>query len=139
MLPVLHLLCESAISKGLGTTSSFIVLVMNQSSLDRLLQQRREKPAPALQGSFSQNVWREIHQRKAASDPAGASVSLWHWLLRPQIVLAALTLAIAVGVAVGAGNWAPVSQAAQTREALDLEVFGRDASSLPSTLLANNL
>ena len=111
---------------------------MDQSSLDQLLQQRREKPAPVLPGSFSQNVWREIRQRKAAREPA-ASVSLWHWLLRPQIVLAALTLAIAVGVAVGAGNWAPVSQAAQTREALDLEVFGRDASALPSTLLANNL
>ena len=107
---------------------------MDHSSLDRTLQQRREIASPELPGSFSQNVWREIRQRKAAQEPAVA-VSFWHWLLRPQMVALALTVAVAVGVGVGSKRF--VSSTMQTHQALDLQVFGDSASALPSTLLAN--
>ena len=107
---------------------------MDHSSLDRLLQERREKAASALPGSFSQNVWREIRQRKATREPSVNPASFWLWLLRPQAVLAALALAITVGI--GVGSRSPVSSAARAHQALDLQVFGGEAAALPSTLLA---
>ena len=113
--------------------SSFIVFKMDYSSLDRLLQQRREKAAPTLPGSLSQNVWREIRQRRASREPSANPALFWLWLLRPHAVLA-LTLAVMVGI--GVGSRSPVSPAAQAHEALDLQVFGNAAPALPSTLLA---
>jgi negative regulator of sigma E activity len=108
---------------------------MNQSSLDRLLQQRWKQAEGTLPGSFSQNVWREIRQRKADEEPSTIAVSFWHWLLQPPAVAAALVLAVTVGV--GVGSRPPISSAARAHQALDLQVFGGQASALPSTLLAN--
>lgn len=115
-------------------TASFIVSKMDNSSLDRLLQQRREQSASALPGAFPQNVWREIRQRKAAHKSSEEGASIWHWLLQPQAVLAALVLAATVGV--GVGGRPRVTPAVKAHEALDLQVFGGAASALPSTLLA---
>lgn len=87
-----------------------------------------------LPGSFSQNVWREIRQRKADQEPNISAASFWYWLVRPHAVLAALALAITVGV--GVGSRSSAAPAAQAHEALDLQVFGGKAAALPSTLLA---
>ena len=107
---------------------------MDNSSLDRILLERRVRVGPALPGSFSQNVWRAIRQRKAGHDSPPNTISVWEYFLRPQTVMAALALAITVGI--GVGSRSPTSRAAQAHEALDLQVFGDAASALPSTLLA---
>src|SRR5580765_8551914 len=112
-----------------------MMLVMNQSSLEQLLQQRREKSAARLPSSFAQNVWREIRHRKF-KDIVNPHV-FWGWLLKPQVILATLTLAMTVGIGLGSRNH--LSQADQTHDALDLGVFGKSAPALPSTLLASNL
>ncbi|MES2570851.1 MAG: hypothetical protein V4710_12465 [Verrucomicrobiota bacterium] len=109
--------------------------MMDQSALDRLLEQRRKKSVPALPGAFSQNVWREIRLRKAESESSVNPVSFWSWLFQRQHVLAVLLGAMLVGV--GIGSRSSVSPASQTHEALDLQVFGGNSEALPSTLLAH--
>jgi hypothetical protein len=113
--------------------------VMDDPTLDKLLDAYRERPRGSLPGSFQQNVWREIRRRKA--DDEARAAAPWAWLLelvlRPQMVLAVLAFALVLGTAIGVQR--PVREAAMTRAALDLQVFGGASPSLPSTLLASNL
>lgn len=110
---------------------------MDEALLDQLLQQGREKRSAGLPGAFSQNVWREIRLRRSQSEETAGRIELWGWLLRPQMVVAALALAITVGISVGRQQY--MSSAAQTHAALDLQVFGESSAALPSTLLASTL
>ena len=106
---------------------------MDQSSLDQLLQQRQGRVAPSLPGAFSQNVLREIRRRTTAHEPVVVT-TFWQWLGHPRFAFAALVVAGVVGVSVG--GLPALSPGVLAHEALDLQVFGGDAASLPSTLLA---
>ena len=116
---------------------SFILIEMDQPSLDRLLQQRRDKASASLPGAFSQNVWREIRMRKSERTESSSPFALWGWLLRPQMVVAAMVLSVGVGI--GLGSRSQMSERTQARSALNLEVFGDASPALPSTLLAARL
>lgn len=107
---------------------------MNQLLLDRFFQQRRQNVTSSLPSSFSQDVWREIRQRK--SKDTVNRLSFWGWLLKPEVVFATLMMAMTVGIGLGSRNFP--SQTDQTHEALNLEVFGKAAHALPSTLLTSN-
>ena len=109
---------------------------MDDQNLDHLLSQRREVPLPSLKATFQQGVWREIRRRKAG---AGALEGSWlGWLLepllKPAMAFAALALALVMGVGLGTTAIAD-SRNAQTRLALDLQVFGSSSPSLPATLM----
>lgn len=109
---------------------------MDDQNLDQLLAQRREEPLPSLPATFQQGVWREIRQRKAE---AGERPGAWFgWLLeplfKPAMAFAALALALVMGVSLGTTALAD-SRNAQTRLALDLQVFGSSSPSLPATLM----
>ena len=109
---------------------------MDDQNLDHLLAQRREVPLPSLATNFQQSVWREIRRRKAgAGEHHGAWFGwLFEPLLKPAMAFAALALALLLGVGLGATAFAD-SRKAQTRIALDLQVFGSSSPSLPATLL----
>ena len=109
---------------------------MDDQKLDQLLAQRREVPLPRLPGSFQQDVWRTIRQRKAAlaESPHPWLAWLLEPLLHPAMLLGALSLAVMLGV--GVGSAASDHRAAQTRSALSLEVFGSSSPALPATLIA---
>ena len=109
---------------------------MDDRNLDHLLAQRRDAPLPAVPASFQQDVWRKIRQRKAE---AGERPGAWFgWLLeplfKPAMAFAALALALVMGVSLGTTALAD-SRNAQTRLALDLQVFGSSSPSLPATLM----
>ena len=109
---------------------------MDDRNLDHLLAKRREAPLPSLPATFQQDVWREIRQRKAE---AGERRGAWFdWLLeplfKPAMAFAALSLALVLGVGLGSTASAD-SRNAQTRLALDLQVFGSSSPSLPATLM----
>ena len=108
---------------------------MNDSSLDDLLRQSASRSEAALPGTFQQNVRREIRQRKE-TEPRFAG-SLFDLVLRPQVLFASLVLAVALGIGFGARSEDPTI--AETRRALELEVFSASAPALPSTLLADRL
>ena len=109
---------------------------MDDQNLDHLLAQRRDALPPPLSANFQQSVWREIRRRKAeASEKHGA----WFgWLLeplfKPATAVAALALALVMGVSLGTTALAD-SRNTQTRLALDLQVFGSSSPSLPATLM----
>ncbi len=109
---------------------------MDDQNLDQLLAQRRALPLPSLPGSFQQDVWRAIRQRKAAlaESPHPWLAWLLEPLLHPAMLFGALSLAVMLGV--GVGSAASDHRAAQTRSALDLEVFGSASPALPATLIA---
>ena len=108
---------------------------MDDRSLEDLLRQRGELVASALPPAFQQNVWREIRQRKAL--PESSNLSVWGWLLRPQMISAVLAVAAFVGI--GLGSRLPDRVASNTSDALNLRVFGQAPPALPSTLLASKL
>lgn len=109
---------------------------MDDPTLNQVLQQLRQRTGRAsLPSSFQQNVWRAIRQRRAAKAgwvPWWAALA--EGLLMPRTVFASLTVAVALGVAMGARTSQP--SADHAREALDLGVFGHEAPALPATLLA---
>lgn len=109
---------------------------MDDQNLDHLLAQRRDAPLPAVPASFQQDVWREIRQRKA--EARRHHVAWFGWLLeplfRPAMAFAALALALVMGVGLGTTARAD-SRNAQTRLALNLQVFGSSSPSLPATLM----
>ncbi len=109
---------------------------MDDRNLDHLLAQRRDAPLTAVPANFQQDVWREIRQRKTAS---GELRGAWFgWLLeplfKPAMAFAAMALALVMGVGLGTTAVAD-SRNMQTRLALDLQVFGSSAPSLPATLM----
>ncbi len=110
---------------------------MDEKSLDQLLRQRGDAVHSSLPPNFQQNVWRQIRLRREASGSAFPVDSLWQWLLRPQLVAAGLAVALFVGI--GLGSRQPDRLALNTRHALNLDVFGAAAPTLPSTMLASNL
>lgn len=109
---------------------------MDDQNLDLLLVQRREAPLPHLTTNFQQGVWREISSRKAGAGEHHGSWFGWLFepLLKPAMAFAALALALVMGIGLGATALAD-SKKAQTRLALDLQVFGSSSPSLPATLL----
>ena len=111
---------------------------MDDRNLDLLLAQRREVPLPSLPTTFQQGVWREIRRRKA--EFAERQATWFGWLLepifRPAMAFAGLALALVIGVGLGTTALAD-SRKAHTRLALDLQVFGSAAPSLPATLIGH--
>ena len=106
---------------------------MHDYDLTELLRLQREKPIPALPGSFQQDVLREIRLR-AAEHGAG-----WlGWLLepfrQPLFAGASLAFALLLGVALGAGS-VMADESRLASRALDLHVFTSRSPALPSTLL----
>ena len=110
---------------------------MDDNSLDELLEQRRNTGASSLPANFQQNVRREIRLRSASEKSAPDVFHVWQWLLRPQLVTALLIVAIFIGI--GVGGRRNDGSASHTRQALNLDVFGATAPTLPSTLLSSNL
>ena len=109
---------------------------MDDRNLDYLLARHREAPLPLLPATFQRSVWREIRRLKAE---AAEHHDAWFcWLLeplfKPAMAVAALALALVLGVGLGTTALAD-SRNAQTRLALDLQVFGSSSPSLPATLL----
>lgn len=113
--------------------------IMDDPSLDSLLNRLRDRREAALPGTFEQNVWREIRLRKSSS--LEVEGSFWSraldLILRPQTVAVSLAVALALGVGLGGRGTEP--HTAQTHAALDLQVFGSASPSLPSTLLSARL
>lgn len=106
---------------------------MNNRNLDSLLAELRQSRTPALPGSFSQDILRKI---RASAKPVHDS----DWfpalmlLFRPGLVVLALTVAVAVGLALP-GIVRPVDQAMAV-SGLDLNVFSTSSPNFPSGLLA---
>lgn len=111
---------------------------MNHQNLDHLLARHRDVPLPRLPGSFQQDVWRAIRQRKAmlAESWHACLGRLLEPLLNPAMVAGALTIAIVLGVSVG--GIASDRRMTRTRLALDLEVFGSASPGLPATLIGHS-
>ena len=111
---------------------------MDEKSLDQLLRLRGETVrSSAPPPNFQQNVRREIRQRSRAEVSGFGKFYGWQWLLRPQFVTAVLAVAMLVGVALGSRQ--PDRIALSTRQALNLDVFGASAPTLPSTMLSAKL
>ena len=109
---------------------------MDDQNLDQLLAQRREELLPSLPATFQQGVWREIRRRKAESREHHGAWFAWLMepLFKPALAFAALAFALVMGVGLGTTARAD-SRNAQTRLALDLQVFGSSSPSLPATLM----
>ena len=107
---------------------------MDDRNLTHLLAQLRAAPLPQLPGSFRQDVWRTIRQRRSQN-----TESWFAWfiepLLRPAMAASALALAILVGASLG--TLAIETRGAQTRQALGLQVFSSASPTLPATLLSH--
>ena len=108
---------------------------MDDRNLDHLLAQHRDAPIPALPASFQQGVWREIRRRKAEATEHQHAWLTWllEPLFKPAMAFAAMALALVMGV--GLGTASAESRNAQTRLALDLQVFGSSSPTLPATLM----
>lgn len=74
---------------------------MNNHDLDEALRRLAACPLPDLPASFRHDVWREI---RARSVPAlgwqDMLLDLMAWMISPRQALAALALAVAVGVSI---------------------------------------
>lgn len=108
---------------------------MDETQLDNLLRQHRERPVPPVPANLAQNVWREIRRRRAAGE--GWLAWLIEPFCRPSLVMPALALSVLLGV--GLGVMMVQAQPSPARAALDLEVFSPSPPSLPSTLLHASL
>jgi hypothetical protein len=104
---------------------------MKRPHFDELLAECRLAGIPALPGSFSANVLREIRLRGAATRQDSGWLSLLLACLRPGMVAASLSIALVVGVLVpGLTRGTDSSMAA---DGLGLNVFS--TSHMPSGLL----
>lgn len=110
---------------------------MTETTLEELLRQRRRAGEASLPSSFQQNVWREIRIGGASEGGEFGILSMLQWLLRPQYVTGLLAVALLVGI--GVGSRRDNRTASTTTQALNLDVFGATAPTLPSTLLDSNL
>ncbi len=106
---------------------------MQKHDFDELLAEYRQADIPALPGSFSANVLREIRLRSGAATRDSGWLSALITCLRPGMAAAGLAIAISVGVllpGIARGNEHSMAVAG-----LGLNVFSPSASNLPSTLL----
>lgn len=106
---------------------------MQKHDFDELLAEYRQADIPALPGSFSANVLREIRLRSVAPIRDSGWLSAFIACLRPGMAAASLAVAISVGVllpGIARGNEHSMAVAG-----LGLNVFSPSASNLPSTLL----
>lgn len=108
---------------------------MGDGRLDRWLAVHFETP-PGVDrlDNLEGDVWRLIHARRAAR---GA----WRWPpppLAPRFRLAAVGLAIAVGLLAG-GAPGGLTAGEASLQALDMQVFTARAGHLPSTVLAGRI
>lgn len=110
---------------------------MEHPELDELLRTYGDKPQSALPPAFGQDVWRKIRQEKANNTTE--EPNFLGWLFRPQLVAASLALALVLGAGMGMGSRAVQTDGPRTQAALNLDVFGGSAPSLPSTLLSDRL
>ncbi|MDR1305477.1 MAG: hypothetical protein LBK76_09680 [Verrucomicrobiales bacterium] len=80
----------------------------NQKELDRLLGDLSASQPPPLPAGFQQAVWRQIRRRRADGAPARDNPLNWFFnaILRPQPIVAALTLALVLGACAGLGSFA---------------------------------
>jgi len=107
------------------------VTPMNHDSLERLLEELRQRPAPRLPSHFDQDVWQRIRAlRRAKPEPWWDTLGRAFWQPRGVAAAVAVTLTIAVGF----GRSAP--RANGPKAALGLEAFSPEGPWLPSTLLS---
>lgn len=104
---------------------------MRTPGFDELMMKCRQAAIPALPGSFSANVLREIRQRSATDKTESGWFSLLFGFLRPGIVAASLSLALAVGLLVPGLTRNDVNSMAA--DGLGLNVFS--TSKMPSGLI----
>lgn len=102
--------------------------------LDSLLATYREREVPALPGSFTQDVLRDIRQRLVAPQPSWWQDALAGFL-RPSSIVAALSVALVTG-AMAPYALRP-SDTSLSAKGLDLGVFSSGAQNVPSGLLAH--
>jgi len=104
---------------------------MKKPHFDELLAECQGAGIPALPGSFSANVLREIRLRRTGAKNESGWFSLLLACLRPGMVAASLSIALVVGVLVpGLTRGTDSSMAA---DGLGLNVFS--TSHMPSGLL----
>ncbi|MDR0534664.1 MAG: hypothetical protein LBH01_12005 [Verrucomicrobiales bacterium] len=96
----------------------------NNDQLDELLRKLSSRPVPPLGANFQYEVWRQIRQRQTTAKPWSFR-QIFNWLLsdgvRPQPVMAALTLALVLGVFTGL----PLAKA--SNHAVRLDAFSMNA------------
>ena len=107
---------------------------MDDHILTNMLSQLRAAPLPSLPGSFRQDVWRAIRQRRPQNSASWVA-TFFEPFFRPALSVTALIVAMFLGASVG--SMAVDLRGTQTREALGLEVFGSSAPTLPATLLSH--
>lgn len=103
------------------------------NDFDKLLSLHRERPVPALPGSFGDDVRREIRLRSSMER------SVW-WedaldlVRRPGAQFAALTAAVLIGLL--APGLHPTGRTIDAAAALGMDVFSSRDSNFPTGLLA---
>lgn len=107
---------------------------MKQPDFDELLADYRQSDIPALPGSFSSHVLREIRVRSAEAGREPGWFSALLACLRPGMVAASLSVAISVGVLLP--GLARANDHALAAAGLGLDIFSPTAPNLPSGLLA---
>jgi len=103
---------------------------MNDRKFDDLLKSYSDSPVPALPGSFTQDVLREIRMRKRPEESWLSEISAL--LFRPRLMAASLSLAILIGVLLP--TMAGTSKSTLAAKSLGLEIFSD--SGMPSGLLS---
>jgi hypothetical protein len=109
---------------------------MDESELNRHLQEISERPIPNLPSDFDGLVWAKIRVAKSAAIPENWLDGLISTLLRPRWATAALAITLLVG-----GNLGQNLTSSENRpihRPLGFEVFASDAPTLPSTLLSQS-
>lgn len=103
-------------------------------NLDELLKALAAQPPPATPGDLRNEVWRLIAQRPPQSP--GWFFELQALFGSRSAILAALTLALAVGWTSGHASARQQDSQRQARAALHLEVFSPQAPGSPAALIA---
>ncbi len=113
--------------------------IMNQDSLDRLLDAGAQTPAPLLaEPAFTQAVWEAIEHRRKQSFWRGM-LPMLHWqdfFAQPRLVVPALALVLLVSVVPAATLFQGDTSSVVVRQSLGLDVFSENAPNMPATRLA---
>lgn len=109
---------------------------MSDQGIDELLAEHFGTP-PGVDrlDNLEGDVWRHIHARRAARGRGGRPTPL----LAPRFRLAAVGLAVALGLLAGGMPRGPTAGGASSLQALDMQVFTAPAGYLTPSIFAGEL
>ena len=109
---------------------------MDQQSLDKLLCSYASEPLRAKLEFRDTDVWREIARKKQRRNWASWLVEGWQSvILEPQLAVAALILAVFVGVVPSVLHERPKAEHILAQQSLHLDVFSTNSSAFSASLL----